>query len=294
MGKNGRGARLSLYNGIMKGAKRSLFALSLLASASLPALVEYSGEPPASSQTRSKGRIKKRPRFPLSKFKANFSLGAETVQVSDNQNFWIFDGFLQTPWDFFVTGGYRRAQGEGSNQGNATVLLGFNWLRFGGSQNRVGVDIFGGISLGQKGSRFATSRNDKIFGLKTHKSFYLFNVEMGFQHHLTGTPQAGELPIGDIQNFSLEFSWQTGPDISLSLMGGVISVSPQEGGLDDKMNWGYLSPSLKLKFSSLVGMEVKADFRTNNTTSPEALQARLWGVPGACGNSLKANLSLAF
>ena len=282
--------------------KKVMLCFFLAASTPSLALVEY-GDPAPSPSSRwakkkapakvqSKGQVKRRSRFPLSKWRANFSLGMETVQSESRRDFWIFNSFLQTPWDIFVSGRFRRAGGEGAHRGNAGLLLGFNWLRFGGGSNRVGVDVFGGAGFGQKGSRFATSRTDTIFGLKTYKSFHRLSLEMGFQHHFTGEPQAGELSIGDIQTFFLELGWQAGPDISVALEGGAVRVSPQEGGLNHKMNWGYLSPMLKLRFSSLVGLDIKADFRTTQTTSPHARQARLWDFAAACGNSLQANMLL--
>ena len=171
---------------------------------------------------------------------------------------------------FLWLGAIVAAQGE--SRGNADFLLGFNWLRFGGGGSKVGVDVFGGVSLGQKNSSFATSRTDAMFGMKTYKNFYQLALEMGFEHHLMGTPVSGdELSVGDIQTFSLELGWRAGPDIFLALKGGTVRVAPQEGGLDQKMNWGYISPILRLSFSSLVGVNIKGNFRTGRYPSREAL-----------------------
>ena len=278
----------------MKGFKSTLFCLAFITSGTLDALVEYGSEPPSLSPKKlPKSTIKRRLRLPLSSsFKANFSLGTEGVQTQRRQNFWLLESSVQTPWDFFVKTHYRKAEGEGAVGGSGGLLVGFNWLRFGATENRVGVDIFGGLTWGQKGSPLATSRQDKMFGLRTHKTLHNVTMEMGFRHHLTGAPEEGELSIGNIQIFSMELGWKAGQDIFLLLGGGVVGVSPEESGLQKKIDWEYLSPELRLRLSSLVGVTVRADLRVKETVPSEAIQARLWNFPAACGNSLKASLSL--
>ena len=295
----------------MKGLKGTLCCFSFLACGGLPALVDYSDDSGAwvskeglshkkkSVKASSRGAIKKRSAFALSPFKADISLGREGIRSDGERiNFWIWENFVRMPWDFFLQTRYRRAEGGGGGLGgNGMGLLGFNWLRYGGSGNRVDVDIFGGVTWGRKGSRFATSRIDKMFGLKTRKSLYRTILEMGFQHHLTGRPEEGELAVGDIQTVSMELGQKVSHDIFVGLEGGVVRVSPSERGLAHKMDWVYLSPLLKLNFSSMVAVSFEADLRTARASPKEARKARLarlWDFPAACGDSLKVALALTF
>ena len=104
----------------MKGIRHILFFFTLLASGELPALMDYGESTPHSGGlvrrpskkpspgVLSKSGIKRRSRFLHSKVRANFSLGMESVEAESNHKFWIVDSYLQTPWDVFVAGRYRR------------------------------------------------------------------------------------------------------------------------------------------------------------------------------------------
>ena len=188
----------------MKKFKWALLSLTVTFSGILSAMVDYSSfskrgpeRAPAVKSKKELGRgIVRRPRPRHSRIRGDFSLGMENVQGGARQNFWIVESSLQTPWDFFVTGRYRHGEIGDGKRGNAKFLLGFNWLSFGRVGSQVSVDIFGGIAPGVSHSNFGTSRTDKFLGLKTRKEFYRLALEMGFQHHLTGEPESGEIAVG--------------------------------------------------------------------------------------------------
>ena len=287
----------------MKNIKLALLFLTLTFSGTLMAMVDYSNfsrtgekKPPVvkGKKNLERGRMIHRARPRHYRIRGDFSMGMENIRSNGSQNFWIMESSLQTPWDFFTKARYRHGEVGDGKRGNLRLLLGFNWLGFGSAGSRVSVDVFGGVVPGVTDSDFATSRTDTFLGLKTRKEFYQLAVEMGLQHHVTGTPEGGEMAVGDIQTAFGELSWQVSQDIFLALGGGAVKVSPQEEGLKSELSWGYLNPQLRLNLSRWVALSFDAHLRTSSKKSFQevAARARLWDFPGACGDSLKASLSL--
>ena len=102
------------------------------------------------------------------------------------------------------------------------------------------------------------------------------------------------LPWGDIQTVSGELAWRVSQDIFLALGGGSVKVAPQESGLKSGLSWGYVRPELRLDLSRWVTLNFNAHVRTSSKKSSQedAIRARLWDLPGACGDSLETSLAL--
>ena len=234
----------------------------------------------------------------------DLSLGVEAIDVGalEKSNFFVLDTSLRTPYNLFLKGYYRYASSQGKGEeegrgGNPQLLVGVNWLRFGKATDLVTVDFYGGLSLGQSDSAFASSRTDKFFGFQTNKRFYRMIFGIGFEQYLSGASHMREKEIGNIRKFATSLSWIVSADILFSLEAGTTGISPSESyhrrwGLDEKVSWGYLSPLMKLNFSPAMALSLKANFRVKKVPPEELWGAKLWNFKGVYGNSLGAALAL--
>ena len=255
-----------------------------------------------------KTRIKTRTPYQRTSSKLfDLSMGVETIDTETNEknSSFVLDTFVQTPYNIFLTSSlrYARISSEKTGkkrQGNPTVIIGVNWLRFGNINDRVTVDFYGGLRFGQQDSTIATSRTDKIVGFHTSKRFHTFTFGIGIEEHLTGIPglKSGEPAIGNIRKLGSFLSWQSGKDILFLLKGGTYQISANDETVDLKalpfdISWGYLSPMLKLTLSPATSLFLGADFRTHISAKTFPLQkARLWDFPGVYGTGLKTGLSI--
>ena len=239
-------------------------------------------------------------------------LGMETVDIGSmgKANFATFEGLLQTPYNVFLSGSYRYAGGSLAGEssagrgGNPRLLLGVNWLRFGGRQDAVTIDLYGGLHFGRRNSAFASTRTDKVVGVQTGKRFHQLAFGIGFEQCLSGTPEGKELVIGDIRKLAATLGWRVSGDILFSTEAGTSSIltdddslSREGARLERKVSFGYISPLLKLNISPALSLSLRAHFRTKkipSDTAKKLLGAKLWHIEGLYGNSLGASLGLGF
>lgn len=214
-----------------------------------------------------------------------------------------FDAQIQTRFNVFMAASYfqmksdDRALAPSSNsfqKGNPELLIGFNWLQFGRPQDLATVDLYGGLSFGQKGSDFATSRSDKIVGVSTAKRFHTIGLGLGYEMRLTEEPESGELSIGNISKLSASLGWVVSNDIRFLVEGSSYTVgsSDSASGLQEDVKFAILKPQLQLKLSPLVDLSLGATLRTRRLKDETLTGARLWNIQGAYGSGLFAGLSI--
>lgn len=297
-----------------------LFFILFLISRYSFALVDYSEmvEAPASTPTQVK-RIAppsssvassssvKRNSGPSGFFELSAKYGVMNAQLGDKSgkvNVTRFDGHFETPYNIWLDGSWSMGSfdsssqlGEGSSQnGNPQVILGVNWLDYGGAGDRASVDFVGGVNISQKDSDFAASRTDKIVGVETAKRFSSFVFGLGYRLWMTGNASnSEELQIGNIQRLSASLGWMVSPDIRFALEGATVSVEAGDSnaGLQEKISFGTVSPSMQLALSPSVSLDMGAVFRSKRLKDETLLNARLWNLPGSYGNSIFAGLSLS-
>ena len=243
-----------------------------------------------------------------------FATQYDTIEVQangDTSKFSLlkFDGSFQTPYSLFLDFSYfgirddegTLGQSQAMQSGNGEVILGFNWLRFGKSEEMATLDLIGGMSISGS-SELASSRTDKIFGFETSKRFYIFGLALGYRVHMTGTPKNEmETAIGGIQILNASLGVVVSPDIRVSVETGTIKVSKsgdeaREARLKNDVSFGYITPKLSLNISPLVGVDLGGTFRTRRVKEQDSesmLGARLWNLPGAYGNSIFAGLNIS-
>lgn len=214
------------------------------------------------------------------------------------------DGHFQTLYNVFIDFDYRNADTSSealnpdskSGKGNPQVKLGFNWFDVGGAEDKAQINFIGGYSMGQKNSFFATSRDDKIVGVETVKRFSDFAIGLGFDLRLTGTPkEETEMGVGNIQSLMAHIGWRATPDIAFVLEGSTTKVaasseSNRSNKLNEDISFGQLTPKLQLGLSELIELELGATFRTKKVSDGKVVDAHLWNVTGAYGNSIFAGL----
>jgi len=214
------------------------------------------------------------------------------------------DGHFQTLYNVFVDFDYRHAETssqalnpEGkSGKGNPLVKLGFNWFDVGGAEDKAQINFIGGYSFGQKDSYFATSRDDKVVGVETIKRFSDFAIGLGFDMRITGTPkEEAEMGVGNIQSLMAHIGWRATPDIAFVIEGSTTKVAASGetnrlNKLTEDISFGQITPKLQLGLSPMIELELGATFRTKRVSDGEFVDARLWNITGAYGNSIFAGL----
>ncbi|OUR97801.1 hypothetical protein A9Q84_06265 [Halobacteriovorax marinus] len=218
-----------------------------------------------------------------------------------------FVGHFQTDYNLYLDVSYWMANATLNSsetsgdyeQGRPKVILGFNWLRFGKAQEMSTVDLFaGGVWKGS--DSVASTRTDKIIGIETSKRFYIFALALGYEYHLTGTPESeSETAIGNIGILKTSLGWMVSGDISFVLEAGMVKIDSDSNldranRLTESTQFSYLRPSALLGLSRSVSLEIGGVFRTRRARDVDTLLgAKLWNVPGAYGNSLFAGIRLS-
>jgi hypothetical protein len=324
----GRGVTQNLFLSRMMSMKFLHILLPLLISSNAFALVDYSDaddfkpknsgaesvkrNPPPSSSSSSVSEAPKQ-RAVRRQGKALFSLGSSYESVnyhlganSGKVDFTRFAGRFQTNYGVFIDANYWRADNKssllgekGDMAGNPEVVLGFNWLEFGGRENGTDIILKAGASIAEQGNNFARSGTDKIVGIETSKRFYDFALGLGYDYRLTGTPGAiEEAQIGNIGKLYASFGWMATPDIQFSVDAATYSIKGSDdetrlNRISNNLSFGYISPKLTLGLSPLFALELGALFRTKRLSDESTVNARLWNFPGAYGNSIFAGLGIA-
>ena len=180
-------------------------------------------------------------------------------------------------------------------RGNPEILLGLNWLQFGKKEELATVDLYGGLSFGQKGSDFATQRSDQIVGVSTAKRFYDLALGLGYELRLTGDPEGGELGIGNITRLSASLGWVVSHDIRFLIEGHAYDVRAGSGlgnALEETAKFGVMKPQLQLKLGRFIDFTLGATVRTRRLKDDTLLQARLWNLEGAYGSGVFTGLNI--
>lgn len=218
-----------------------------------------------------------------------------------------FEGHFQTQYNLYLDVSYWAAsnglstyEGPSSyDKGRPELIIGFNWLRFGAPQEMATVDIYGGATFAGS-EEVASTRTDKIIGVETSKRFYHFAVALAYEYAITSTPKnSDELTIGNISTLKTTLGWMVSGDISFMLEGGMVSIDNAQSSestykLTEDAKFSYLKPSMTLGISPAVSLEMGGVFRTRNAKDVDTLvDAKLWNIPGAYGNSLFAGLKFS-
>ena len=244
---------------------------------------------------------------PSGMFEISADYGVIDAQVGDQSgkvNVTSFEAHFETSYNIWLNtqwamGSFDETSslGTGSSQkGNPQVILGVNWLEYGGAADRASMDFIGGVNIGQKDSNFATSRTDKIVGVETAKRFGTFVFGLGYRVWLTGNPSSDtELDIGNIQRLNASLGWMVSPDIRFAVEAATVSVGAGDGasGLQEKISFGTVAPSLQLTISPMVSLDLGAVFRSRRLNDENLLAARLWNLQGSYGNKIYAGLNFA-
>ena len=198
---------------------------------------------------------------------------------------------------FYGTSNGLNLNGAFSKKGNLEVRLVANWLRWSNGEYDTKLDIFGGVSIKERSSNFASSRSDKIIGFETARNFSNFIFSLGHELRLTGIPKdKTEMAIGDIRKYYAIFGWKVTPDINFAVEAVQHDIRPSNEralALKDKVVSGYLSPWLFLNLSARYDIILGGVFRTNRIKNQaELIKARLWSFQGLYGNSIFAKINL--
>lgn len=280
-------------------------------SSSAPEVPAARNAPPAAAATMI--RREAPTRSSASNGPAAFQLAAGYESLSFNLDgedsklgFTKIHAHFQTNYDIFMAASFWRAttdsallsESSDSQNGNPQAIIGFNWLRFGAAQEMATIDLYGGGSF-RGNSDLASSRSDTIAGVETSKRFYDFFLGLGYEMRLTGAARNNdERDIGNIQKLSASLGWRATPDIQFIVEGSSVTVAPGDETksmfLKDKQSFASITPKLGLFLRPVFQLELGARFQTKAANNPEALvDARLWDLSGAYGNSLFANINFS-
>jgi hypothetical protein len=246
------------------------------------------------------------------RFNTELKTGIETVELKDDGsnakvNLYKLDAHFQSNFNMFLDANYWYAASKDKGiaeevkeqKGNPRFALGFNWLRFGKPAEAAVLDIIAGVSLKETASAFATSRNDKFLGVETSKRFYNFAIGLGAEYHIVGNPDNhSEMSIGDIRKYYATMGWIATPDIAFQVDGVSYTINEstdfdRASYLKEELTFSYLEPKLMLKLSPHVGLEMGGLFRLESPKSDQdLLEARLWNLSGAYGNSMFFKLNI--
>ncbi|MCF8058454.1 MAG: hypothetical protein K9K67_04105 [Bacteriovoracaceae bacterium] len=306
----------------MPANKNFLIALILLCSPLTHALVDYteaeafSPQKSGASSVATKAPVSRSVTKPKQSsntsepmgFNTGLSYGTQDIEL-DGQSGKVetmgFEGHFQTRYNVFMAVSYFQTKSSSSSlvtertsfqKGNPQIILGFNWLQFGKPSDLATIDLYGGISLGQSNSDFATERTDQLVGISTAKRFYNVALGLGYEVRLTGSGVANEMAIGNISKLSASLGWVVSPDIRFLIEGSTYSIeSSDDSGaalrLQEKVSFSTVKPQLQLKITPLVDLTLGAKFRTKRLKDSNLTQARLWNLEGAYGNGIFAGLS---
>ena len=298
---------------------KKIFCIFILVFSSLKVLiaapVDYSEEVKEKKKTKKKGKkpsqlspVVRRPETSL-RGSWVFETSLETIDVDsfspqEKTSLYKLNVYYKPRPDFYfkVSQFYGASNdinlnGAFSKKGNLEVRLVANWLRWSNGEYDTKLDIFGGVSIKERNSNFASSRNDKIVGFETARNFSNFIFSLGHELRLTSTPKdKAEMAIGDIRKYYAIFGWKVTSDINFAVEAVQHNIRPSnnEGlALKDKVVSGYLSPWLFLNLSARYDIIMGGVFRTNRIKNREELiKARLWSFQGLYGNSIFAKINV--
>lgn len=234
------------------------------------------------------------------------SKNIDLAETSGKLNVFGVDAEFFTPYNIFLRASY--FQGKVSKlssndpissdyqKGNPQFLLGFNWLEFGEISERATIDLYGGMSFGQKDSFLATERSDKIVGISTAKRFHEFALGFGLEYILTGISPDHELEIGNVTKVSASIGWMVSNDIKFLVEAHSVAIGSGDNEnhpyqLQDKIKFSTVGPKVMLGISPLVNLTLAANVRTRRIKNSNLLDARLYSQPAAYGNEFLAGLS---
>jgi len=247
-------------------------------------------------------------RAPSGMFNTGVMYGSQDVElegITGKVDTMSFEAHFQTRYNIFMGLDYYQAKSTSGNfgnngssfqKGNPEVKLGFNWLQFGGAGEQATIDLYGGLSVGQDGSDFATVRDDKLLGVTTAKRFYNFALGLGYEVRLTGGSGEQELDIGNISRLSASLGWVASPDIRFLVEGSTYNIG--RGGdsglnrLGEDAKFSTVSPKLQLRLSSMFDLTLGAHFRTRRLKEATLVGAKLWNLDAAYGNVIFAGLAV--
>jgi hypothetical protein len=305
----------------------SLF-LSVCFSSTSFALVDYSAEENVVPNRPQKKRIKRKAKVagksiktasrnsggsyvPTGMFDVTFgysTISVETDQTASKVNVMEFNGHFETGASIYFDAKYWMADTSSellsssadSQSGNPEIIMGFNWLAFGGGGNFTNIDLLAGVRLASEDSQLGSTRTDKIIGVSTVKRFNQFALGLGYKYYLTGTPGTeSELNIGNMSKLSATIGWMVSSDIQFELEGAVFKVSKSDSTtkanvLNEAESIGTISPKLSLRLAQLVNLNLGATFISKQPKNNKALVgANLWDVPGVYGSSINASIAIS-
>jgi hypothetical protein len=209
-----------------------------------------------------------------------------------------FETHIQTPMNVFFSAAYWNASGpKVSSSGNPTLILGFNWLRFGSPADEARLDLYGGAKLSSS-SELGSSRTDKIIGLETTKRFGTFGLGIGYQYTIVGTPKnIEENSVGNIGRIAISGGWMVSNDIQFEVEVENFTINQaadnsRTNKLSDKVSFSTLSPKVNLGLAPAINLEIGARFRMKKPKEDaDLLAAKVFDLHGANANSLFAGLN---
>jgi len=232
------------------------------------------------------------------------SVDVKSFSPNENTTFYKMNVYYRPQEDLYLKLGYSLGFTDSSNlnqgqskKGNLGFRVVANWLRWSNGSFNSKLDLFGGISLKEQSSNFASSRTYKMIGFETSRNFSNLIFSLGHEYHMTGAPKNGaELAIGDIRKYYAIFGWKVTGDINFAVEAvhyGVSPTSKSSYSLKNKVSSGHLSPWLFLNLSKKLDFILGAVFRTNKVKNEEELRrARLWSYQGIYGNSVFTKINL--
>lgn len=276
------------------------------------ALVDYSDavstSTPGSSRTTGNVSQIKANTKEQSSFKGGFGFDFQTSYSSNSieggkYSAMHFDLELNTPYSVYSIFRYWQAQADtklgfskSSQSGNPEFILGFNWLKFGNSQDLAVINLYGGAKMKSQ-SELGSSHTDQIFGIETSKQFNMLALGLSYEVRLSGiSQQATQMNIGNQQIITAGLSWVVSSDIHIQLESKFYTIKKSSEGdlhLNQDITFSTLNPTLGLTLFPSVEWQLGAVFPTKKANSKQNLyQARLYDLPGAYGTSLYSGLSL--
>ena len=278
----------------MPAMKKHFLLISLFTLTQTYALVDYTEEEAFVPQSSGASSVAKKAPAPRSVTKPKrsarsggpsigismgASYGTQDVELEGNTgkvDMMGFDAQFQTRYNVFMNVSYYQAKSSDANlvtedtgfqAGNPEVILGFNWLQFGKKADLATVDLFGGLSFGQKDSDFATERTDKIVGISTAKRFHTFAVGLGYEYRMSGTGSEDEMRIGNISKLSASLGWVVSRDIRFLVEGATYRVGRGDDEfapsvLEEDVSFSSVKPQLQLKIGPMIDLTLGAQFRT--------------------------------
>lgn len=217
-------------------------------------------------------------------------------------------GQFQMPINIFLDFSYYGGKTESKElskensfqKGNAKFIVGFNWLKVGNFEDQMRIDIYGGFSAAEKRSALGSSRNDKVFGLRTSKNFYTVMLGLIGEINLTGSPDnKEETSIGNITKLGGAVGWVVSNDIRFEAEYNNYFIKSSDdddspNNLANDVSFGVVSPRILLRFFGGVDFSLGTHFQTKKKLDTRPLlKAKLYDIPGVYGNSVSLGLNFS-